>query len=50
MVIFSSNSISITEKSSEEVERISTKFETPFRTSSSGSVTIRSISSAVLPG
>ena len=38
------------QKSSEEVERISTKFETPFRASSSGSVTIRSISSAVLPG
>ena len=50
MVIFSSNSISITEKSSEEVERISTKFETPFKASSRGSVTIRSISSAVLPG
>ena len=50
IVIFSSNSISITEKSSEDVERISTKFGTPFRASSKGSVIIRSISSAVFPG
>ena len=50
IVMFSSNSTSITEKSSEEVERISTKFDTPLRASSKGSVTIRSISSAVLPG
>jgi len=50
MVIFSSNSISITEKSSEEVERISTKFGTPFKASSNGSVMDLSISSAVFPG
>ena len=50
MVMFSSNSTSITEKSSEEVERISTIFGTPFKTSSKGSVIIRSISSAVFPG
>ena len=36
IVIFSSNSISITEKSSEEVERISTRFETPLSASSRG--------------
>ena len=46
----SSNSTVMTEKSSEEVEVISTKLGTPFTASSSGSVMSRSMSSAVLPG
>ena len=48
--IFSSNSTSIIEKSSDEVDLISTKFLTLFKASSKGIVINLSISSAVLPG
>ena len=49
-VMFSSNSTVIRDTFSKEVEVIFTRLETPFNSSSKGSVIRRSMSSAVFPG